>query len=191
MNWYLNATSREMWAYAEKAFSPEECDAIIEIGKKIGFDDSKVNNEEKLKLNVRKSKVCFLNPKDRSVEWIYRRATDFVNDINRQFWNYDLSYIETLQFTAYTQKDDFYDKHVDQALSGPFYRKLSFSIQLSDPDTYEGSDLLMYASDDPVNTRRNRGAMIFFPSFVVHKVTPLVSGERYSLVGWVCGPPFK
>ena len=191
MNWYLNTTSREIWAYVEKAFMPEECDAIIEIGKKIGFDDGKVNDGNKVDVNVRKSKVSFLDSKDKSYEWIFRRTTDLVNGINRQFWNYDLSYIETLQFTSYTQKDDFYGKHTDQGSNTPFYRKLSFSIQLSDPDTYEGSDLLMYASEDQVNTRRDRGAIIFFPSFVMHKVTPLVSGERYSLVGWVCGPPFK
>lgn len=191
MNWYLNATSREIWAYVEKAFSPEECESIIEIGKKIGFDDGKVSDKGKIDFDIRKSKISFLDTKDGSIEWIYRKTTDLVNGINSQFWKFDLSYIEVLQFTTYTQQDDFYGKHIDHGTNTPVYRKLSFSIQLSDQDTYKGSDLLMHAGNNHTNTRRDRGTIIFFPSFILHEVTPLISGERYSLVGWVCGPPFK
>lgn len=191
MHWYLNLTSRETWAYVPNAFTSEECDSIIEMGKKAEIKDGTVSDDDKIRNEIRKSKVSFLNPKDKSADWVFRRTTDYVNLINKQFWNYDLSYIERLQFTSYMQKNDFYGKHTDQMINGPEYRKLSFSVQLSATDTYEGSDLLIHAANDNIKTCRDRGAIIFFPSFVLHEVTPLLSGERYSLVGWVCGPPFK
>lgn len=191
MDWYLNMTSRETWACVQNAFTPAECDLIIEAGKKIGLLDGRVGDEDKVKVESRKSKISFFNPVDESIQWIFRRTTDFVNMVNKQFWNYDLSYIETLQFTSYTQKNDFYGRHTDQANNTAQYRKLSFSVQLSDPNTYKGSDLLMHVSTNSLKTQRDRGTIIFFPSFTLHEVTPLLSGKRYSLVGWVCGPPFK
>ena len=116
----------------------------------------------------------------------------FLNsEINKKFWNYDLQYIETLQFTAYKNANDFYGKHVDQSNVDFHYRKLSFSIQLSDPNSYEGSELLMCLSDTGTPVNKERGDMVFFPSFVLHEVTPLTKGERYSLVGWVCGPALR
>lgn len=190
MSWYLNSVSIETWAYADNVFTAQECDSIIEIGKKTGLENGKLSDGS-VDFEYRKSKILFFNSNNSSFNWIYQRVTDAVNIINKQFWNYDLSYIEDLQFTSYTEKDDFFTKHIDQISQGGNYRKLSFSIQLSSPNNYEGSDLLLHTSSNYLTTRKEKGTMIFFPSFVLHEVTPLISGERYSLVGWVCGPSFK
>lgn len=191
MSWYLNLRSQESWAYALNAFTPEECDLIIKTGTETELTEGLLQGAVK-NSSIRKSKISFFDSRDTKTEWIYRRATDILNSINKQFWNYDLDYIENLQFTSYTSKDDFYGKHWDMlSKDSPHYRKLSFSVQLSDPKNYEGSDLVIIGANDPVKTIKDRGAIIFFPSFVLHEVTPLVSGERYSLVGWVCGPSFR
>ena len=70
-------------------------------------------------------------------------------------------------------------------------RKLSFSLQLSDPEDYNGGDLVIYNGNKPVKTKRQRGYMLVFPSFSVHEVTKLTKGTRYSLVGWIAGENFK
>ena len=70
-------------------------------------------------------------------------------------------------------------------------RKLSFSVQLSDPDDYKGGDLLLKISSDPTQVKKTRGTVIFFPSYVLHEVTPVEQGVRKSLVGWVTGPRWK
>jgi PKHD-type hydroxylase len=189
--WYLKSTTCERWAYLNNTFTAEECEKIIETGLKIGLKNGRVKDDGKQEGAIRKSQVSFLDYKDESVEWIFRRVTDFVVAINKQFWDFDLHYIETLQFTTYTEQGDFYTSHTDQMFVNPHYRKLSFSIQLSDPENYEGSDLVLHISHVPEKTFRNQGDMIFFPSYVLHEVTPLVKGKRYSLVGWVCGPPFR
>jgi PKHD-type hydroxylase len=73
-------------------------------------------------------------------------------------------------------------------------------VQLSDPATYEGSDLQLlevvedYDDADGGAWRsrvRRRGTVIAFPAFEYHRVTPLESGVRHSLVCWVGGPPFR
>lgn len=80
-------------------------------------------------------------------------------------------------------------------------RKISVSIQLSNSEDYEGGD--MYFTDLPKHSQtselqtwtnkrfRERGAVLVFPSFIRHKVTPVTKGTRLSAVAWFNGPPFR
>jgi PKHD-type hydroxylase len=38
---------------------------------------------------------------------------------------------------------------------------------------------------------RARGTVIAFPSYVLHRVTPIIAGTRKSLVVWITGPKFR
>ena len=83
----------------------------------------------------------------------------------------------------------------DPARRGPPpVRKLSLSLQLPEPDAYEGGNFEARAADGSVDAEfwarmRQRGSLIIFPAAVVHRVTPVTRGERRSLVGWVLGAP--
>lgn len=68
-------------------------------------------------------------------------------------------------------------------------RKLSLSIQLSPPYDYSGGQLEFQNIDSPAD--RGIGSLIAFPSFIQHRVTPVDSGVRSSLVVWVHGKPFR
>ena len=72
-------------------------------------------------------------------------------------------------------------------------RKLSLTINLSDPKSYEGGDFEMEVRGDieVITDGREQGSMILFPSFVPHRVTPVTRGTRYSLVIWLLGRPFR
>jgi PKHD-type hydroxylase len=77
-------------------------------------------------------------------------------------------------------------------------RKLSLTLNLSDPNTYKGGNLLFDFGEHSENVRyhecsnaREQGTGIVFPSFLPHCVTPLTEGKRYSLVLWTLGEPFK
>ena len=70
-------------------------------------------------------------------------------------------------------------------------RKISLSLQLTDPSCYRGCDLVLEAGDGPYSAERTRGTLIAFPSYVLHRVTPIESGIRKSLVIWVAGPEFR
>ena len=55
---------------------------------------------------------------------------------------------------------------------------------------FEGGNFKIFDSEDGM-LELPQGTMIFFPSFLMHRVTPVKQGTRYSLVSWFLGPPFK
>ena len=73
----------------------------------------------------------------------------------------------------------------------PHNRKLSVVVQLSDPEEYEGGELKLHTSYDPIIIKKERGMIVSFPSYTLHEVAPVTKGERYSLVAWVHGPAFR
>ena len=97
---------------------------------------------------------------------------------------------EGLQFTNYEAPSGKYGKHVDRGLNMPV-RKLSISIQLTDPEEYEGGELYLYNDDKETLMDKTQGTLIIFPSYVLHEVMPVTKGTRNSLVTWVTGKQFK
>ena len=111
--------------------------------------------------------------------------------MNSKFFNFDLyGFIEGFQFTHYKEPDGKYKKHVDRGLNIQI-RKLSLSIQLSDPNSYKGGDLILHYQDTPIILPKEQGKLLMFPSYTMHEVTPVTKGERYSLVAWITGPQFR
>lgn len=191
--WFLDHKLHEPWAFHESAFSDEECDAIIELGKSLVATEATVGDygKQDVEVDIRKNKVSWIES-NKDTSWLYEKLTRCVEDINAQFWNFDLDYIETLQFTQYEENADFYGPHIDIAAKSFNYRKLSFSVQLSSPEDYDGSTLMVHSGmkNDP-GVLKVRGSVNYFPSYMLHEVTPLERGTRYALVGWVNGPAFK
>jgi PKHD-type hydroxylase len=186
-SWSFNVDKVERWAYWDKAFSDEECDAIVEYGKKFTLHEGTTLGAPS---DIRKSNVVFIQPTEEN-EWVYRRLTDIVVGINSQYFNFDLTgFNEGLQFTEYVAPDGHYDFHVDK-IYNQVIRKLSIVLQLTDPETYTGGDFEF--NDGPVIEKlsRKKGTLLAFPSYYLHRVTPVTSGIRHSLVGWVSGPQFK
>lgn len=186
--WPFQIDTLETWAYWDLVFSKEECQKIIEIGIKNKLSEGTIATGKDKK--ARDSKVSWLTPSD-ELEWMYRRITDIVTELNNRYFKFDLyGFIEGFQFTHYQEPGGKYIKHVDRGLN--FYtRKLSLSVQLSDPDSYKGGDLLLYSEEKPITAPREQGKLILFPSFTMHEVKPVTKGERYSLVAWITGPQFK
>lgn len=70
-------------------------------------------------------------------------------------------------------------------------RKLSASVQLSDPDDYRGGSLFIRWMDHRLVVPRERGTFVVWPSWINHGVEPITSGERWSLVIHGTGPPLR
>jgi PKHD-type hydroxylase len=193
--WYLDLKPVQAWAYIEGFFSKDECEKIKEYGKSLQKIEAKVGVDQdstaRIDLEYRKNLVSWFNSGDPDLDWVYRKLTDAVIGVNKQFWNFDLTYIETLQYTMYDRNGDYYGPHLDMSFGGVHYRKLSFSLQLDDGSAYDGGDFKVITSKNPIETKRGQGDLILFPSFIMHEVTPITKGTRHSLVGWVCGPNFK
>ena len=173
---------------------PEECASIIGIGESTVRLHAGKTEDHRVHDNLRKSEIGWLNP-DSELRWLFERVKACMNGVNSDWFRYDLTGFEGIQFTKYSSEGgegDFYSSHVDAAsLPGGTVRKLSFTIQLSGPESYSGGDVVLYSSlIDSANLSRAIGSISFFPSYTIHEVLPVTRGVRYSLVGWACGPAF-
>ena len=190
-SWNFELDQVNLYAFWNNAFSKEECQTIINIAKDKGLIKGTTFNDDKIK-DVRDSKISWLYPVD-GMDWVFRRVTDIVLNLNERFFKFDLFGLnEGFQFTNYESPSGKYGKHVDRAMNIPV-RKLSISIQLTNPEEYEGGELKLYDGDDEEATvmDKTQGTLIIFPSYVLHEVMPVTKGERNSLVTWVTGKQFK
>ena len=176
-------------------FTPEECDKIIKKystkylhdSSYIDYDTSKDSSN-----SVRKSKVVWIEPTTEN-DWIYRRIHKLSSDFNDEKFKFVLDGgVQAIQFTKYDE-GSHYTWHVDTGPSPEAsVRKISVTVQLSDPSTYEGGNLeLGLKEQDNVVALRDRGSSTLFCSLIRHRVTPVTKGTRYSLAVWITGPSFS
>jgi PKHD-type hydroxylase len=178
----------ETWAYAPNTLTKEQCDQVIKLGESLIPDVASTAGG--LCPDVRDSKVSWIHPSQES-EWLFRHMTDLVINVNNKFFKFELEgFNEGFQFTKYEAPAGKYDAHVDKSF-GRGIRKLSVVVQLSDPADYEGGELCIQTSNQPQPMKKEQGYLVAFPSYVLHGVTPVTKGTRYSLVAWVTGPAFK
>lgn len=144
---------------------------------------------------IRVTTVQFLYSDVPENYWIFEALCGEVVATNENCFQFDLRSIQNLQFGTYENGDSgFYGRHIDAGTPDNEtldHRKLSFSVQLSPPDSYEGGDLIVHFDNASKPTDRDQGTITFFPSYALHEVTPVTKGTRHSLVGWVTGPAFK
>jgi len=125
------------------------------------------------------------------IMWFYERLAEICRGLNNRSYQFDLrGFSEAPQFMVYRGSEGgHFDWHMDMGPLPP--RKLSMTIQLTDPSHYEGCDLQFSTGTVIATAPRNRGVAIAFPSYMVHRVTPITSGTRKAIVAWVTGPGFK
>ena len=192
--WYLNVENNVPWVKAETVFTDFEIKKIIEIGKdpeRSTPTEAKLGLEGTKDIKYRKCNLSWIRSDLKDNQWIFRHLSDVLNQINKFHFKFDVDMIQNLQFTEYTSDGDFYGKHLDLGYEESRPRKISFSIQLSDPSEYSGGELKFYYENSPEIADKKKGCLTAFPSYILHEVTPVTSGTRYALVGWVCGPKFR
>lgn len=176
-------------------FTQEECDKIIAIASNHYADDAGVGGgggRGAVKKEIRDADLyaVHLNPDN---AWIFEKLGHIVSAINTHHFDYDLSGItHSLQLLHYRHKphektSGHYNWHIDSGPGQSAQRKISMSVQLSDPKYYEGGELEVYDHAGPVMAVREKGSVHLFPSYMPHKVHPMTNGERWSLVIWVHG----
>jgi PKHD-type hydroxylase len=141
---------------------------------------------------LRSTKVFWL-PRTEQFKHVYYKIADMAVDANMNAYHFKIkAFREKIQYTVY--KDDYnghYSWHLD---IGAKYtnRKLSIIVQMSDPSEYEGGEVQLWVDRaEPVTLEKDKGAVIIFPSYLLHRVTPVTKGTRRSLVTWIDGPVFR
>ena len=150
--------------------------------------------------------------------WVGGFIWHYIQRANRENFLYDLRCIdgESMQYTRYEQ-GQYYGWHNDSGLSTHYkpvsvgnrvtgestmqdfvnencemVRKLSFAMQLSDPDDYEGGNVqLLDEAGNSYMAPRKRGTIMLFDSRTQHRVLKVTKGTRKSIVGWTVGPRWK
>ena len=200
--------------YFQSAIPPKICDEIIKYGLDqqeqlaltgdLNPDEELTEEQLKDLSKKRKSNLVWMNER-----WIYREIHTYINKANANAgWNFDWDFSESCQFTKY-KEGEFYDWHCD-SWDKPYdkpdepdrhgkIRKLSVTVSLSDETEYEGGDFEFdFRNKDAEKSQpqvckeiRPKGSIVVFPSFVWHRVKPVISGTRHSLVVWNLGKPFR
>ena len=217
------------WAFSgDNGLSEEKVDYIMEKGlsaQEQVATHQLPNLKKSQDDDVRASRIAWLND-----ESVYDCIRPFVISANEQAgWRLDVREIEMVQFTKYA-KDQHYHWHIDgqcdhhaskvfksmdyeakgqvmpiTETNNPKHvglcRKISVTVNLSDPLDYDGGDL--WLTKHPQDSRiseletftnpgfRDKGAVVVFPSWVRHRVSPVTRGTRYSAVAWFNGPPLR
>ena len=143
------------------------------------------------KEELRKSRVGWI-PMDQNFLWLHAKLGEMVNIANKELWGFDiLGMAEQIQYAEYPQNGGHYDWHMDTGPDKFSRRKISITVQLSDPSEYEGGDLQIKINAGQSDTPKGLGNVVIFPSYLLHRVTPVTKGLRRSLVLWITGPAFK
>jgi PKHD-type hydroxylase len=192
------------YAYWDETFTSDELNKIIEKCSSIALDDSKTIDG-----NIspyRTSKNNFHHYSDET-KWIFDRLNGLIDHVNNNFFNYDLNGYEFFQYAEYHAEDyGRYNYHTDISLGGRNLserkiidsyagletRKLSISLLLNEPGVdFEGGEFNTKVDDNDELIEFKKGRALFFPSYLLHKVSPVTKGVRKSLVIWVTGPKFR
>ncbi|PZX12605.1 2OG-Fe(II) oxygenase [Celeribacter halophilus] len=175
-----------------EAFSPAECDAIILLAREEKLADAGlVRNRSDH--NLRRADLAWLDERAGG-GWIMERIMKLVAEANRECFDFALTeFGESPQVARYgAEREGHFTWHSDigeGALASR--RKLTMVVQLSDGNDYEGGMLELQPDANIRQADRAKGSAVLFPSFVLHRVTPVTAGERYSLSTWVHGQAFR
>lgn len=121
--------------------------------------------------------------------WIYELIGNIVKEVNLKFFEFDVTHFHNLHYVIHNE-GDYHHEHIDYESEGGVwdFRKLSFSLLLN--DEFEGGDLEILGKEKFVADKKSN-SIIFYPSYMRHQISPVTSGARHSLEGWICGPKFR
>jgi len=184
----------QMWA---QALDKELCDRIVTECEYYNPEDATIGSTNKTQDHqVRRSTVRWVDAKDKNSIFIHDLLMDYATLANRHAFGVEINQLHEIQYTIYNgEQEDFYDWHFDTFWANPRQtdRKISITIQLSNPDEYEGGEFLFEKQHNqpPQSQLKQRGTVLAFVSPIRHCVTPVTKGTRKSLVAWIEGPKWR
>ena len=208
---------RNAYWYFTSQLGDNFCDEVIQLGnskqEKIGVTGGASDRVKKRKPGVNPNSVeKLLNKKelkslkkqrDSNVvwlndQWIYDELCPLIAMANQNAgWNFQYDYFEAIQFTKY-KLNQHYTWHKDSQFAkdkNEPIRKISSVIFLNNPKDYKGGEFQFKLDNERkqniIKLKPEVGTVIVFPSFITHRVTPVTSGVRHTLVSWTKGPQFK
>ena len=185
----------DYWRW-ENEVDPKLCKAMIKLAEDNWSTAETVHETdiEKQNADIRRGKTFFT-----SQSYIYDLFFPYMRNANKSAdWNFDITSAEACQISKYDY-NDHYDFHMDSIGTWPTRyncpnneylhnktRKISMTCTLN--SDFEGGELEFVNGYD---LKATQGTIIFFPSFMQHRVKPVTKGTRYSIVLWFLGTPWR
>jgi len=192
-----STTSNSGFYTVKQVLTDDEINVLTKFSQTVKMEKAGILDSvyDDIDCEIRNSLIFWLKPEsqDKQIQNIFKKIVTKILEVNSNVFQYELTDIEPIQYTRYLV-GDFYKPHIDMnngLFLGGTCRKLSFSIQLTDPSEYQGGDLCSCIGETQTIACKKKGSMTFFSSFTLHEVKPVTQGVRNSLVGWCWGPKFK
>jgi PKHD-type hydroxylase len=181
------------WIFARGILTRAECERLVRRYERQRWARARVlseSGEEAIDRGARSAAVKVV----RRSGWnraILSRLDAVLTDVNRRLYGFAMATpVGSLQLVRY-RRGDHVQWHMDVASGERSRRKLGMVVQLSSGDEYEGGRLELFSGPGKATAPREAGTLIVFPSYVLHRVTPVTRGVRQCLLGWTTGPRFR
>ena len=189
---YNGCLSDKLAYTVDPKFEPEMLNAMLAAVLKEHPKQARVHASQgkapEVVPEIRSSKVSFLCWD----HWIAGILHNLFISANNDYFHFDLDHFDSGIQTTFYIEGDHYSWHSDGASDmtpAGYERKLSMSFLLT--DDYKGGELELELKPNKYVYKPKAGSAVIFPSWMAHRVKPVKSGDRISLVAWMNGPNFK
>ena len=158
-------------------FLEEEVEQIIELGDALVLEEGKVHGD-KVNHSIRNSRIAWIHP-GKDTWWLFDRAIMVFKS------GLPFSTLQSMQYTVYYDKGH-YDFHKDVGTGDEIMkaRVNTGVLQLSSPSEYKGGVLQIKHGGEVIDVMKMKGMVTTFPVNIEHRVTPVTSGVRKTLIMW-------
>jgi len=166
------------------AFTVAECDAIVALALGSALEPATVYDgaRDHVDPRQRQAERCYW-PREIAGGWIHARLDVLFAEAAEHFGLAVDPLFEDVQFVRYGLGGHFQSWHSDAGLDRFDERRVSLSVELSEPEDYDGGVLEIVPGVGQARTLPRGGARLF-PSRAIHRVTPVTRGVRLALVAW-------
>lgn len=137
----------------------------------------------------RRTRVRWLNPVEH--RWVYEIIWDQAGKANELFRFDVVPMHDTIQLARYDAEDQGFFRWHSDTVPSDLTRKISISVPLNNDDEFEGGSLEFNENGAIHAVPQRAGCPVMFPSWLLHRVSPVTAGKRYSLVAWIRGPAWR
>jgi hypothetical protein len=174
-------------AFSAPCLTREEVENVIKIGDKQEVEQASLlykGVRGKFSFLIRRSRVSWLELNE--CRSIYMKVFQAMEEINNEHWGIQFDSLQVAQYTIYGPLCH-YTRHMDLASGVAGCRKISATVNLTDPSKFVGGRLDVWRGEPS----QDLGDITVFPAYLLHGVMPVWWGTRKSLVFWATGRPFS
>jgi hypothetical protein len=172
---YMRANSAPHAVIWEGALNDSVCDELVEVC--MSYEPHKFPGCEAL------TRDCPM-----PLDSVFSSIWLFATEMNGIWWKFNLDHYPGAYMQTYNAGEG-YLLHTDTTIG--ISRKLTAVVMLTDPQDYTGGRLELLPVPNSYSIPKTRGTIVVFPSWILHKVHPVVMGTRQTINMGFWGPPFK